>query len=46
MITNAFWVMWDFYIGEYAQGTLFLAYFYLAVKGFFSWKDEPVSTKT
>lgn len=40
MCSNSFWMVWDFYIGEYAQSVLFGCFFYLAVKGFFSWKVE------
>jgi nicotinamide riboside transporter PnuC len=48
MISNSFWMGWDFYIGEYAQSGLFACFLYLAIKGFFSWKEEepePVRVK-
>lgn len=40
MVSNSFWMFWNFYIGEYAQSVLFGCFFYLAVKGFTSWKSE------
>jgi hypothetical protein len=35
--TNAFWCIYDLYIGEYAQLALFGMYFILAVWGLVKW---------
>ena len=40
LFTNAFWTVYDFKIGAYAQSVLFFAYFLLAIKGLITWKKK------
>lgn len=40
LVTNLFWTIYDFKIGAYAQGTLFFAYFLLAIRGLIVWKKK------
>lgn len=40
--TNAFWCIYDFKIGAYAQSALFFAYFLLAIRGLIVWKRKEV----
>lgn len=40
IITDFFWMIYDFKIGAYAQGTLFLIYIFLAVRGLIVWKKK------
>lgn len=40
LFTNLFWTIYDFKIGAYAQGTLFFAYFLLAIRGLIVWKRK------
>ena len=37
LITNAFWIGYDYYHGLYAQAALFAVYFGLAVWGLVKW---------
>jgi len=41
MVTNAFWVGYDLYIGSYAQSALFASYFVISIVGWFQWKTKP-----
>lgn len=38
--TNFSWMLYDFYIEEYAQSALFLTYFILAIWGMMKWSEE------
>jgi nicotinamide riboside transporter PnuC len=38
MVTNAAWAVVDFEHGLFAQGVLFVVYFFLALWGWISWK--------
>lgn len=40
MVTNSCWAIYDFSIGAYAQGAVFLVYFYLAVWGVIEWAEK------
>ena len=37
IVTNALWAVYDWWIGARAQSVLFIAYFGLAVWGWFAW---------
>ena len=39
-VTNAFWAVYDFWIGAYAQAALFATYFCLALWGMWEWRKE------
>lgn len=38
LFTNAFWCVYDFYIGAYSQSVLFAVYFVISVIGLRKWK--------
>lgn len=38
IVTNAYWVLHNFYIHEYAQTALFAFYFIVTLYGFYRWK--------
>lgn len=40
MITNATWIIIDFIYGVYAQSALMFVYFFLAIHGWFMWKEK------
>ena len=44
-ITNAFWAVYDFNIGAYAQAALFATYFCLALWGLWEWHREAGETE-
>lgn len=37
IFTNMFWLVYDFYIGAYAQSLLYFIYLLLAIYGFIKW---------
>lgn len=43
--SNLYWVVYDFKIGAYEQGTLFLAYFILAIRGLIVWTKKEKQDK-
>lgn len=40
LITNSLWCAYDFYIGSFAQGGLFLVYVGLAIYGIIEWRKS------
>ena len=38
LVTNAFWCIYDFKIGAYAQAVQFVVYFMLSVNGLMQWR--------
>lgn len=40
MVSNTAFSVWNLEIGEYAQAFLFLCYLFLAVYGYFAWKNQ------
>jgi len=42
LFTNAFWCLYDGYIGLYSQSILFLVYFILAIVGLRKWKKDSL----
>lgn len=40
VFSNLYWVVYDFKVGAYEQGLLFLAYFFLAVRGLIVWNKK------
>jgi len=43
--TNAFWTVYDFMIGAYAQSVLFAVYTVLAIMGMYQWTKKTKDVK-
>jgi nicotinamide riboside transporter PnuC len=42
MISNSYWMIYNFYIKEYAQSLLYFVFLGLSFWGFFSWSTEEI----
>ena len=45
LFTNAFWTVYDFMIGAYAQSVLFAVYTVLAIMGIYQWTKKTRDVK-
>ena len=45
--TNAYWAIYDWFLGAVAQATLFVIYFLLSIWGLWQWRaDDAIKEKT